>query len=308
MRTAVSGRLAGRSVLKMNGIGNKIVILDLRGTDLVLTADEVRAIDAQPGLAFDQLMALHDARTSGTDAFVRIYNADGSEAGACGNGTRCVAWFLLRDGERETATVETGAGLLACRRLAPERFSVDMGPPRLAWNEIPLRDATLDPSALDFGALDFGGRDLRLPEDLRLPKDLHLPKAFAVGMGNPHAVLFVDHLEDYDLAVLGPVLEHAPVFPARANISLAEVRDRHEIRLKVWERGAGATLACGSAACAVLVAAAATGRTERAAAIDLPGGRLDIAWREDGHVIMTGPVTYEFTAVLELSSPEIAAP
>jgi diaminopimelate epimerase len=300
MRTAISGRLAGRSVLKMNGIGNEIVILDLRGTDLVLTADEVRAINAQPGLGFDQLMVLHYARTPGTDAFVRIYNGDGSEAGACGNGTRCVAWFLLRDCERDTVTVETGAGLLVCHRLAPMRFSVDMGPPRLAWNEIPLRDSALDPSALDFGALDFGALDLDAG-------DLRLPKAFAVGMGNPHAVLFVDHLEDYDLAALGPVLEHAPVFPDRANISLAEVRDRHEIRLKVWERGAGATLACGSAACAVLVAAAATGRTERAAAIDLPGGRLDIAWREDGHVIMTGPVTYEFTAVLELSSPEPAA-
>lgn len=279
----------------MNGIGNEIVILDLRGTDLVLTAEDARAIHAEPNLAFDQLMVLHDPHGSGTEAFVHIYNADGSEAGACGNGTRCVAWFLLRDSERETAIVETGAGLLACDRLGPERFSVDMGPPHLAWNEIPLRDATLDPAALDFDALDLGAGHPRLP------------KAFAVSMGNPHAVLFVDRLEDYDLAVIGPVLEHAPEFPERANISLAEVRDRREIRLKVWERGAGATLACGSAACAVLVAAAATGRTDRAAAVDLPGGRLDIVWREDGHVVMTGPVTFEFTAVLDVPSPEIAA-
>jgi diaminopimelate epimerase len=287
MTAAISDRLAGRSLLKMNGIGNEIVILDLRGTDLVLTAEEVRAITARPRLGFDQLMVMHDARAPEADAYVRIYNGDGSEAGACGNGTRCVAWFLMRDGERDIVTVETGAGLLTCHRLAPMRFSVDMGPPRLAWNEIPLRDAALDPRALDVNA-----------------GDSRLPKAFAVNMGNPHAVFFVDKLETYDLAAIGPVLEHAPVFPDRANISFAEVRNRHEIRLKVWERGAGATLACGSAACAVLVAAVATGRTERSAAIDLPGGRLDITWREDGHVVMTGPVAYEFTAQLEPASPE----
>jgi diaminopimelate epimerase len=296
MNAAFFDRLAGRSVLKMNGIGNEIVILDLRGTDFILTAEEVRAIAARPGLSFDQLMVLHETRTLGTDAFVRIYNGDGSEAGACGNGTRCVAWFLLRDTGRDAVTVETGVGLLACHRLAPLRFSVDMGPPRLAWNEIPLRDASFDPAALDLGALD-----------LSLPDDSRLPKAFAVNMGNPHAVFFVDVLDVYDLAAIGPVLEHAPVFPDRANISLAEVRSRREIQLKVWERGAGATLACGSAACAVLVAAVATGRTDRTAAIALPGGRLDITWREDGHVIMTGPVTYEFTAILEPSPREIVS-
>jgi diaminopimelate epimerase len=276
---ALPCRLAGRSVTKMNGIGNEILILDLRDSDLVLTSDAVRAIAAQPDLGFEQLMVLHAAREPGTDAFLRIYNNDGSQAGACGNGTRCVAWFLLRDSARDTLVLTTETARLDCRRLADGRFSVDMGPPNFAWEAIPLRDASVDPRALDLG-----------PD---------VPPAFALSMGNPHAVLFVDDLDAVDLAAVGRRLETAPVFPDRANISFAQVLDRHSIRLKVWERGAGATLACGSAACATLVAAVETGRTDRGATIDLPGGRLDIAWRDDGHVIMTGPVAFEFEAVLD---------
>lgn len=275
--------LAGRSVTKMNGIGNAILILDLRGTPVVLTAEAVRAVAARPRLAFDQFMVLHDPREAGTDAFMRIYNADGSEAGACGNGTRCVASVLMGETGRDHLALATAAARLACRRLPDGRVCVDMGAPRFGADEVPLRadpgQAALDPRALNLGA--------------------DVPPAFALSMGNPHAVLFVDDADAVDLASLGPRLEAAPVFPDRANISFAQVLDRGMIRLRVWERGAGATLACGSAACATLVAAVETGRTDRAVAVDLPGGRLDLAWGADGHVVMTGPVALEFTAPLD---------
>ncbi|WP_158808957.1 diaminopimelate epimerase [Beijerinckia sp. L45] len=280
MTEAVSAsKLAFRTVTKMNGIGNAIVILDLRDSDFVLVPEAVRAIAAQPRLAFEQLMVLHPPHQTGTDAFLRIYNIDGSQAGACGNGTRCVAWFLLQNSDRDSVLLETETTPLACHRLADGRFSVDMGLPRFRWDAIPLANADVDPRALDFGP--------------------GLPPAIALSMGNPHAVFFVDDLNAIDLAAVGPKLETAPIFPDRANISFAQVLDRDTIRLKVWERGAGATLACGSAACATLVAAAETGRVGRAATIELPGGRLEISWDDDRHVIMTGPVTFEYTATLD---------
>jgi diaminopimelate epimerase len=280
MNEAVSpSKLAFRTVTKMNGIGNAIVILDLRDSDAVLTADAVRAIAAQPRLGFEQLMVLHPPRQAGTDAFIRIYNTDGSQAGACGNGTRCVAWFLLQGTTRDSVLLETETTPLVCHRLADGRFSVDMGLPRFRWDEIPLANADVDPRALDFG-----------PD---------LPPAFALSMGNPHGVFFVDDLEAIDLAAVGPTLETAAIFPERANISFAQILDPNTIRLKVWERGAGATLACGSAACATLVAASETGRVGRAATIELPGGRLEISWDDDRHVIMTGPVAFEYTATLD---------
>lgn len=267
------------AVTKMNGIGNAILILDLRGRALALDAPAVRSIAATPGLGFDQLMVLHDPRHASADAFMRIFNNDGSEAGACGNGTRCVAWFLLNGAAADRAVLETDGTRLDCRRLADGRFSVDMGAPRFSWDAIPLARADVDPAALDLGS--------------------DVPPAFALSMGNPHAVFFVEDLEAYDLAALGPRLETHPLFPERANISLAMISGPGAITLKVWERGAGATLACGSAACATLVAAAKTGRTGPAATIDLPGGRLDIALDASGHVIMTGPVAFEFTAPLD---------
>lgn len=273
-------RLAGRPLARMNGAGNAIVVLDLRGTDIVPSAEDARAIDATPDLRFDQLMTLHDPVLPGTLASVRIFNRDGSLSGACGNGTRCVAWFLLRDGARDVCTVSVGETRLACRREGPWRFSVDMGRPTFRWQDIPL-DRAHDTQALDLGV------------------GTTLGTAVAVGMGNPHAVFFVDEVEELDLARLGPPLETAPVFPERANISFAEVLGPDRIRLRVWERGAGATLACGSGACATLVAAAVTGRTERHAEVTLPGGPLEILWREDDHVILTGAVELEFEGTLE---------
>ncbi len=277
--------LAGRSAIKMNGIGNAIVVLDLRDSAYELDPQTVRAIAQAPELCFDQLMVLHAPVSSGTEAYVRIYNRDGSEAGACGNGTRCVAWMLLRDDEeRDTLKVETLNGILECRREGEVRFSVEMGLPKFGWQDIPLAKPVADTAAIPF-PLGPGGAS-------------HL--AVAVNMGNPHAVFFVDDLDAYDLSALGPELEQDPLFPERANISFARVLDRDHIVVRVWERGAGLTYACGSAACAVLVAAARKNLTGRQAIVSLPGGDLSVAWREsDGQVVLSGPVEWEFETELE---------
>jgi diaminopimelate epimerase len=272
--------LADREFTKMNGLGNEIVILDLRGSRACVTAEEARAIAAEPRSRFDQLMVLHDPVTPGTDALVRIYNTDGSQAQACGNGTRCVAWLLTRDTTRRKVVVETVAGLVACERAGPMRFTVDMGEPRFGWQDIPLAE--------EFG--DTRGIELQIgPIDAPI---LHTPSA--VGMGNPHAVFWVEDVNAYDLARIGPLLENHPIFPERANISLAHVVDRAHIALRVWERGAGLTRACGSAACAAAVAAHRLDLADRLVTVTLPGGDLVIDWREsDDHVLMTGPVEFE---------------
>ncbi len=277
--------LAHRRVLKMNGLGNEIVVLDLRDSDHVVTADEARAIGRAPGLAFDQLMVLHAPRTPGTEAFVLIYNIDGSEAGACGNGTRCVAWALNTETGRTHFTVETRADLLVCERLEDWRYSVDMGPPRLGWREIPLAHEVADTVAIPIDTT---------PLKASLPSDFT-----AVSMGNPHAIFFVSDVEGHDLARVGPLLEHDPLFPERANISLAAVTAHDALTLKVWERGAGLTRACGSGACAAAVAAHRRGLTGRSVRVTLPGGDLMIDWRADNRVIMAGAVELEREIVLE---------
>ena len=278
----VTSALAHRRVLKMNGLGNQITVLDLRGCAHRVTSDEARAIASHERTAFDQLMVLHDAMTLGTDAFVRIYNTDGSEAGACGNGTRCLAWALSYDAEmafkpaRAALTLQTKAGLLPCWHKSGDIFTVDMGAPKLGWEDIPLRDPFADTSGFE---LQIGPIDDPI---------LHTPGG--VSMGNPHAVFFVDDPYRFDLARIGPLLENHPIFPDRANISLAAVPARNRIILRVWERGAGITQACGSGACAALVAAVRRDLADREAIVSLPGGDLQIAWRErDSHVLMTGP-------------------
>ncbi|HUI20426.1 MAG TPA: diaminopimelate epimerase [Methylocella sp.] len=279
-------KLAHRPVAKMNGLGNEIAVLDLRGTRLAVSAAEARAISHGEGLAFDQLMVLHDSRSPGADAFMTIYNSDGSSAGACGNGTRCVAFIMTRGTAREKLVLETASTRLECWRQAETIFTVDMGRPRLAWNEIPLRDPFQDTRKIE---LQIGPINAPIP---------HTPSA--VNMGNPHAVFWVDDIEAYDLEKIGPLLENHPIFPERANISLAHVLAHDHIALKVWERGTGLTRACGSAACAALVAAARNGFTGRSATVTLPGGDLQIEWREsDGRVLMTGPVEFEFETRLD---------
>jgi diaminopimelate epimerase len=225
-------------------------------------------------------MLLHPSRTAGIAAFVRIFNNDGSEAGACGNGMRCIADLLFKETGKETATFETTAGLINCWK-AGDLVTVDMGRPRFAWNEIPLAEEFRDTRAIE---LQIGPIDAPI---------LHSPSA--VNMGNPHAVFWVDDVGAYDLARIGSLLESHPIFPERANITLAQVPSREHIVIRTWERGAGLTRACGSAACAAAVSAARTRRTGRKVTVTLPGGDLFIEWREgDDHVLMTGPVEYEF--------------
>jgi len=275
--------LAGRKILRMNGIGNEILVLDLRGDELTPTAAQVRAIARQPGLYFDQLMVVKDACVAGADASLRIYNIDGSLSAACGNGARCVALALTRHGGPEHLRLETDAGLIETWRKSESEFAVDMGRPRLTAAEIPLALHTADTSDV---ALE--------PAVAGAP-----PRFCAVSMGNPHAVFFVDDAPAVDLENLGPQLERHPLFPERANISFAQMLARDDILLRVWERGTGATKACGSAACATLVAAARTGRAGRRATVKLPGGSLSIFWRDDDHVLMTGSAELEFETTLD---------
>ncbi|MGD9543437.1 MAG: diaminopimelate epimerase [Methylocystis sp.] len=269
-------------ILRMNGAGNEILILDLRRSAHELAPQEARAIASAPGLRFDQLMTLYRPHQAGHDAFMRIYNIDGSLSAACGNGTRCVAYALAREG-KHALQLETDAGCIETRREADTVFTVDMGRPRLGWRDIPLARAVEDTREV---ALD--------------PPVAGAPARFsAVSMGNPHAVFFVDDAARIELETLGPRIERHPLFPERANVSFAQMLSRDDILLRVWERGTGATKACGSAACATLVAAARAGIGARAARLRLPGGDLQIEWRADDHVLMTGPVEFEFETALD---------
>ncbi|HML12790.1 MAG TPA: diaminopimelate epimerase [Xanthobacteraceae bacterium] len=273
--------LADHPFVKMNGLGNEIVLVDMRAAPAALTAADARAAAKPGGVPYDQLMALYPPRTPGTDGFVRIYNNDGSEAAACGNGMRCLASLLFEETGKDALAVETKAGLLNCWKAGGERFTVDMGVPRFRWDEIPLAEEFRDTRAIE---LQIGPIDKPI---------LHSPSV--VNVGNPHAIFWVDDIAAYDLARIGPLLENHPIFPERANISLAAVKSPAHLVVRTWERGAGLTRACGSAACAAAVAAARTRRTGRKVTVTLPGGDLAIEWREaDDHVLMTGPVEYEF--------------
>ena len=275
---------------KMNGIGNAILVVDLRGGGDI-ASDTARALGTIEGCAFDQLMAIKDPRHPDTAASITIFNSDGSRAGACGNGTRCVAWYLLQDSAADRVLVATDAGRLVCDRIDPWHFTVDMGTPALGWHDIPLRDAVQDTRAFALHP-HAGWMDTLGP-------------ASAVGMGNPHVVFWLPPEAPLpDLAHLGPALEHHPMFPDRVNVSFARTLARDAIALDVWERGAGLTLACGSAACAALVSGARTGRTAREASVRLPGGSLSMAWREsDDHVLMSGAVALEHRGTIDLARP-----
>lgn len=278
--------LLNRPFVKMNGIGNDIVVLDLRSDSAPVTAADAQAIARKEAVPFDQLMALYPPRVAGTDAYVRIYNSDGSEAQACGNGMRCVVSRDVKNTGRRDFVYETRAGLIPAHFENENTITVDMGKPRFAWNEIPLAEEFRDTRMIE---LQIGPIDAPV---------LHSPSA--VSMGNPHAVFWVDDPYAYDLEKFGPLLENHPIFPERANISLAAVKDRENITMRTWERGAGLTKACGSAACAVAVSAARTKRTGRKVHLALPGGNLFIEWREsDDHVLMTGPAAFEFEGVLD---------
>ncbi len=278
--------LQNRPFVKMNGLGNEIVVLDLRAAPGPVTAAEARAI-ARPGaVPFDQLMALYPPRTAGTEAFVRIFNSDGSEAGTCGNGMRCIAALVSKATGKKTLAFETPAGVVACMiESMPGTVTVDMGAPRLRWDEIPLAEEFRDTRAIE---LQIGPIDKPV---------LHSPSA--VSMGNPHVIFWVDDIAAHDLARFGPMLENHPIFPERANVSLAQLAGPDHLIVRTWERGAGLTRACGSAACAAAVAAVRTKRTGRKVRVTLPGGDLAVEWREsDDHVLMSGPVEFEFEGKL----------
>ena len=268
----------------MHGCGNDFVVFDERPRALGFTPARAAALaDRRTGIGCDQFITIEPPPPgSGADAFMRIRNPDGSEAGACGNATRCVVWLLAAETGRAAQVIRTVSGDLPSEVMADGRVQVDMGPARLDWQDIPLA---------------------RPMDTLHL--DLHagpVDDPAAASMGNPHATFFVRDLASLPVAQLGPALEHHALFPERANIGFAQVLAPDRIRLRVWERGAGLTLACGSGACAALVNAHRRGLTGRRATVVVDGGELEIAWREDGHVLMTGPVATAFTGAVELDA------
>jgi diaminopimelate epimerase len=264
--------------MKMHGLGNDFVVIDSRGRAAVTTPALARALgDRNRGVGFDQLAEIRD--TPDADFALDFWNRDGSRAGACGNATRCVADHVMRATARDEVSIFTPRGLLAARRGPDGLVSVNMGNPQLDWAAVPLAR----------------------PVDL-----LHLPlpgNPVAVGMGNPHCVLFVPDAEAVDVAGIGAALEHDPLFPEGTNVEFASLSAPDRLRMRVWERGAGITLACGSGACATAVAAHLRGLTGRRVTLDLDGGSLELDWREDG-VWMTGPTAHVFDGTL---TPEFLA-
>ena len=275
---------------KMNGLGNNILVVDMRGRTDAVTPAAAIALAADPATRFDQIMAVHDPRVDGTDAWIDILNSDGSKAQACGNGTRCVVQALAAETGRKAFTFQTVAGILSAEEHADGTISVDMGRPVFAWNRIPLSEEFFDTSRIE---LQIGPIDAPI---------LHSPSVMS--MGNPHAIFWVDKDPmDFDLERFGPLLENHPMFPEKANITLAQVTSGSSLRTRTWERGAGLTLACGSAACAAAVSAARTGRTDRTVTIDVASAPtrqpLVIDWRADDHVVMTGPAEWEWSGRLD---------
>jgi diaminopimelate epimerase len=274
--------MSGIPFIKMHGLGNDFVVLDARAGKLALDDKAARAIaDRHTGVGCDQLIILEPPRRRGADLFMRIRNADGGEVEACGNAARCIGDLVMRDQRTDKIVIETAAGLLEAHAAGAHRVAVDMGAPRTGWREIPLaRECDTLHVKLALGPL---------------------ADPVCTSMGNPHATFFVADAEAIDLAALGPKLEHDPLFPERANIGVAEMLSPRRLRLRVWERGAGITPACGTGACAALVAAHRRGLAERKAEVVADGGPLDIEWRADGHVLMTGPVAVSFTGTLDPS-------
>lgn len=272
--------------VKMNGLGNAIIVADMRGRADRITAEAAIALARPDAIPFDQIMEVRDPSGPGRDFDMRILNSDGSLAQACGNGTRCVvAWLHAVDG-RNAYSFVTAAGLVATTRHSDGSVTVDMGVPRFGWQEIPLAEEFHDTTGIE---LQVGPIDAPV---------LHTPSV--ANMGNPHAVFWVNKdVWDYDLDRFGPLLENHPIFPERANITIARVVARDRIVMRTWERGAGLTLACGSAACATLACAVRKNLTDRKATVTVPGGDLVVEWAGNGHILMTGPAEFEFSGELD---------
>jgi diaminopimelate epimerase len=268
--------------IKMHGLGNDFVVLDGRVHPIRLDDKSAAAISSRhTGVGCDQLIVIEKPKAKGAEAFLRIRNADGGEVEACGNAARCLGFLLMRESGKDSITLETLAGLVEARNAGKNLVAVDMGKPRWSWRDIPLaRECDTDHLPLSLGPLS---------------------DAVATSMGNPHATFFVKDVAGIDIATLGPRLEHDPLFPQRANIGVAQIISPEKIRLRVWERGTGLTPACGTGACAALVAAHRRGLAARQAEIVADGGSLAIEWRSDDHVLMTGPVAVSFTGALDPS-------
>lgn len=279
----MSQTAAPRPFVKMNGAGNDFVVVDALERPFRPTEDQVRALgDRAAGEGFDQLIAIEPSETA--DAFMRVWNADGSMVQTCGNALRCVGWLLMEATGSDRVVIDTAAGPTTASRAGDRRVTVDMGRPRLDWTQVPLSED-----------MDTRGIELQVgPIDAPV---LHTPGA--VSMGNPHVVFFTDRQDDGFVSGSGSLVEHHPLFPEGVNVGFADVQARDRIRLRVWERGAGLTKACGTGACAALVAAARRGLTDRKAAVIVDGGEMIIDWDADtDHVLMTGPVEIERTGLL----------
>lgn len=258
--------------IKMDGLGNDFVIIDARIAPVELSAQEIAIIgDRHKGIGFDQLFILKQSESC--DIKMDIYNSDGSTAGACGNGTRCVASLVFKETDKKEILIEAPKGKVL-KAFNTNPVTVNMGKPAIAWQDIPLAKET---------------------DTLNMP---HLLDGFespvCVSMGNPHTVFFVKDVEALDIAALGRTVENNPIFPDRTNVEFAQIISPSKIRMRVWERGAGITLACGSGSCATLVAAVLRGLTERKAEIILDGGTLSIEWNKEDDVLMSGPVNMAF--------------
>ncbi len=268
-------------IYHMNGCGNRFAIFDGRfGKPFRPDEDELRRIASPNGKQiFDQIIGIEESMRA--DVFMRIWNADGTEVKACGNATRCVGHLAMEETDKASVSIETEAGILLAKRADGELVTVDMGSPLLTWEHIPLAEK-----------MDTRGVDVKVgPID-----DPVLSRPACVNMGNPHAVFFVNDIDAIDIPTVGPLVEWHPMFPEGVNVGFAQIIDKQTIRLRVWERGAGLTKACGTGACAALVCAARLNKTGRKAKMILDGGELIIEWREtDDRVLMTGPVEMEAT-------------
>jgi diaminopimelate epimerase len=269
---------------KMNGLGNDFVVIDARAQALAITQGQARAIaNRETGIGCDQLIVMERSPTA--DVRMRIWNAEGGEVESCGNASRCIADIVMTEKGTDEATIDTKGGFLVGTRAAKLMVTIDMGKPRFDWDQIPLSEKFADTRYIE---LQVGPIDAPL---------IHSPSV--VNVGNPHCIFWVKDLDVVNLAKVGPMLEHHPLFPERTNVELAKVMSRDHIVLKVWERGAGLTLACGTAACAVMAAAHRLKLVDGSARVTLPGGDLMMAIRPDtGHVIMTGPLAYDYEGVI----------
>jgi diaminopimelate epimerase len=268
--------------LKMHGLGNDFIVLDARNNGFALDAKTIRQLsNRRTGIGCDQLLLLESSTKA--DVFMRIYNADGGEVGQCGNGTRCIAHLIMDEKSTDKITIETASGLLYCHKV-PGGVAIDMGEPIFDWETIPLsEERDTKHLGLKMGALS---------------------DPVALSVGNPHVVFFVENAEDISLATLGPKIETYFLFPERVNVNVAEIKSPSEIRLRVWERGTGITQACGTGACATLVAAATRGLTDRKATILMDGGKLSVEWNAENRIILSGPAETAFKGKVKLPAPK----